>query len=343
MRPLIIVIGAGIVGAAAAWARNGARVTVFEQNLPAAGASSKSFGWINASFAETPAYFRLRRAAVEAWHRLAADIGRPIPLVTGGSLWWQDQGAAFEAQAQHLAALGYASHEIGTDAFRRFEPAIADPPERCLHGPGEAAIDGAAMTAIFLAAAAEDGASVIVGAEVTGLQRQGSRVTGVQTAFGQHPSDHTLIAAGSASAALMDGAGLTLPMTNGPGLILRTTPVATRLNHLILSPEIHFRQEPDGSLVAGEIFSGAGPDAAPIQTDPVGLAAELLARLGRFLPGAGPLAIARINLGIRPVPGDGLPAIGRLAAAPGLYLATMLKRHHAGAAGGADGRPRAYG
>ncbi len=38
MPPHIIVIGAGIVGAAAAWAlaRNGARVTVFEQSLPAA-------------------------------------------------------------------------------------------------------------------------------------------------------------------------------------------------------------------------------------------------------------------------------------------------------------------
>ena len=60
----VIVVGAGIVGASIAYhlAAAGAAVTVLDAGAVGAGASAKSFGWINASFAETPAFAYCRNS-----------------------------------------------------------------------------------------------------------------------------------------------------------------------------------------------------------------------------------------------------------------------------------------
>ena len=67
-KPKIVVVGSGIIGASIALSclNLGADVLVLEQNKLGGAASSNSFGWINASFAESPAYFDLRNAAVDA-------------------------------------------------------------------------------------------------------------------------------------------------------------------------------------------------------------------------------------------------------------------------------------
>ncbi|MGV6803572.1 MAG: FAD-dependent oxidoreductase, partial [Ruegeria sp.] len=58
----IIVVGAGIVGASIAYqlARTGHTVTVIDRDMPGAGASGRSFGWINASFYLDMAHHELR-------------------------------------------------------------------------------------------------------------------------------------------------------------------------------------------------------------------------------------------------------------------------------------------
>ncbi|MEC8153803.1 MAG: FAD-dependent oxidoreductase, partial [Pseudomonadota bacterium] len=99
-----IIVGAGIVGASLAFAltRRGQRVTVIERHAPAAGASSKSFAWLNANYPDTAAYFRLRIEALEHYRELskAFDLG-PV-LRFGGSLWWEDEGTDFD---RHVALL----------------------------------------------------------------------------------------------------------------------------------------------------------------------------------------------------------------------------------------------
>ena len=55
VKPKVIVVGSGIIGASVALACQdlGAKVTVLEQGPLGGIASDKSFGWINASFAKT--------------------------------------------------------------------------------------------------------------------------------------------------------------------------------------------------------------------------------------------------------------------------------------------------
>ena len=324
----VIVIGAGIVGAAVAdqLALNGADVTVLEQSAPGSGASGKSFGWINASFAETDAYFALRRSAIDAFRQLGEELSLAHTLDWSGCLWWEDQGDAFELQVRELERRGYEAEVIDGAQFARLEPAVANPPDRAIHCPIEGAADGDQVAVALLERAARNRADLICGRAVTGLRRRAGRVVGVETGLGALTADLVICATGAWTESFLKGSGLHLPMDNKPGLILHTAPVARQVRHIIMSPDIHFRQTPDGSIVMGEIFSGGFGEAA--QGDALShasaLADDLLSRLARRLPAAA-TAIQRnsIMLGTRPVPADGLPAIGPVPGTSGLYLATM--------------------
>jgi D-hydroxyproline dehydrogenase subunit beta len=318
----IVTVGAGIIGASIAFraAEAGADVTLIEAAAPAAGATSKSFGWINASFAETDDYFHLRMAALGAHHRLDADLGGS-GVRWGGSLWWEEEGAAFDAHVAKLTALQYAHRVLDRTQFARLAPAIADPPDRCLLVAQEGSVEGPALTARLLSAAAAQGAHIRLGCSALGLMATGKAVTGVMTTHGPLTADVTVIAAGMGSVALLAGVGVDLPLDNKPGLILHTRPIAPVTDHLILSPDVHFRQSPDGSLVAGEIFSGDGPGRDWITSDPGRLADDVLHRLAARLPGHD-IRPAVTMLGQRPVPRDGLPLVGPVGP-EGLYVAAM--------------------
>src|SRR6266853_3170959 len=76
-RDHILVVGAGIIGASIAYhlAKRGARVTIAEAQRPAAGATGKSFGWINATFSKRPrAYYEFNLLGMAEWRRLETEL-----------------------------------------------------------------------------------------------------------------------------------------------------------------------------------------------------------------------------------------------------------------------------
>jgi glycine/D-amino acid oxidase-like deaminating enzyme len=135
-------------------------------------------------------------------------------------------------------------------------------------------------------------------------------------------ADHVVAATGIASGALFATLGIVLTYQTIPGLIVHTSPVAPVLRHLILSPGIHFRQERDGRIVAGEIFSGNGPNAHRLTEDPRGVADEIMVALRKRLPDIA-FAGSRVMLGKRPVPQDGRPILGKVPEWDGLTVAVM--------------------
>lgn len=299
----VIVVGAGIVGASCAYhlAKAGADVTVLEAGAVGAGASAKSFGWINASFAETPAYYALRREAIDVFRALSESLS--LPRVSwNGALWWEDEGAAFEAQWDEVSARGYEVARVDAAQFAALEPNVANPPDACILGEVEGAADGAAVARALIRAS---GAQVVMGCEVTAVAARS-----VQTSHGTFTADHVVVTVGAASGALLG-----LPMDNQAGIILHTQALAPTVGHIIMSPDVHFRQDPAGHIVMGEIFSGGGLGARDVSD----FAAQMLSRLRGRLPSV-ELDIANVMLGVRPVPKDGLPMVGWV---DGVYAATM--------------------
>ena len=312
----IVVVGAGIVGAAIAWnlARRGEKVLIIDQSGIGKGATGRSFGWINANFAETPDYFALRSAAIDAHHEMEAALG-PVDTRWCGCLWWEDEGAAFEPHVEELAAFGYEAGVVGAAEIAALAPALASPPERAIHVAREGGGDGEVIAARLMGAAVELGAQIWIGPKAESLLRENGRVTGLLTDHGPVLASQVIVAAGVGAASLAD-----LPMANKPGLILRTRPLAPVVSPIIMAPDVHFRQDSEGRIVAGEVFSGDGPGQASITRDPAGMANELMGRIRAHLPGH-KIEIERVTLGQRPVPRDGFPAVGEME--QGLYIASM--------------------
>lgn len=321
--PHILILGAGITGACLAHrlTRLGAKVTVLDAATPASGASGASFGWVNASFFLSEPHFHLRHAAMQAHHRLAAELGTDTP--PQGCLWYEEQGDAFDRTLATLARLDYPHRLLSRSQIAALEPALATPPDRALLFPTETAIDPAALTRRLLARATALGATLLTGLPATALTTAQGRVTGLLTPAGPLMADHVLLATGTGTPALLAPLGLTFPMLHRPGAIVCSQPLPPILRHILATPEQEVRQTPDGALIAPAAAQHQSDDstAAP---EPTSAIRSTLNRLRSLFPAADirPDGIAFAD---RPVPGDGLPALGPVL--PGLSMAVM----HSGA------------
>lgn len=112
-----------------------------------------------------------------------------------------------------------------------------------------------------------------------------------------------------------------LPLGPTAGFLVFTPPVATSLRRVLRTPLCDLRPDGAGRLML--IREATGSAAAPFDNPgPASEAArDLAARAARLLPGIGPVHPEATRVGIRPIPRDGLSAIGPMPGATGSYVA----------------------
>ncbi|MEO8243824.1 MAG: FAD-dependent oxidoreductase [bacterium] len=314
----VAIIGAGLTGATLAYrlTRAGCAVTVVEAAQPASAASGGSFGWINASFFHSEAHFNLRSAAIAAHHRLDRDLG-DTGTIWSGCLWWEEEGAAFDAHCEDLARFGYQQEHLTRTQIAAREPGLTAPDRAVFFGQ-EGAVDAARLTRRLLAAS---DATLWTGCPVTAIETTGAAATGICTAQGAMKVDHIILAAGTASPSLLAPLGLDLQLLHRPGLTLTTHPLPPLLSHIIASPALELRQDRQGRLIAPLAASHQSDSADIVAGLPADLATTALRHIQALLPGVTP-TVQKITLANRPVPVDGLPVVGPTGI-PGLSLAVM--------------------
>lgn len=293
------VIGGGILGASVAWhlRRAGASVTVYDRG--GTSATAGSFAWINASWGNDPLYRALRLESMRLWPGLAAALPEIGYRACGGLLWDlpEDKLRAYAAEVGDYGRL------VGRAEASALEPALQEPPDLAFHAPGEGMVE-ASLAARAMAGSVVYGEAVLD--EVQG--RPGVRLGDALDGF-----DAVVVAAGVASEAVLAPSGLRLAMSAPAGMLAWSQPVARMLNGLVMTPDMHVRQDARGRIVIGEDYAGTDPGAGAAEATH-GLVAGAAVRLGIKL------VFERMTLAARPTPGDGRPAVGALPL-PGVYLA----------------------
>lgn len=317
MAKRVVIVGSGIIGAATAYrlGRAGADVVIVDGGAP--GATAASFGWLNASFHHGEDHYRLRVEGLAAYDRLLAELEVPVRMT--GCLSTEFEGERMRAEAASLRALGYAVEEVDRVTFGKLEPAVAAP-DAALRFPDEGVAEPAPLNRALLNAAALYGARIVSGVRVDGLIEVAGRIIGVETGVGTIAADEVLVCAGTGTEALIATAGHRVPMVPRPAYVIETRPVAPVLSHVLATPDGELRQRPDGVLVMPASVSHQGDKAESLGLSPEEAAEATIARIRALLPGV-TLDWASVRLAYRPMPADGLPAVGRLS--EGLSVAVM--------------------
>lgn len=314
-----IVIGAGIVGASIGYhlARRRGDVTIIDRTGIAAGATGKSFAWINAHHFKSEAYHRIRYQSLAEYHRIERELDGGLGLSWCGALTFDAIGDAFDQRVERFRALGYPAEVISHNQFNELEPSYGHSPGRALRLSLEAAVNPVTACKALIDGAVQHGARTLFGSEISAVRRDQGRVTGVGTDYGTIDASRVVVAAGVGAEAILKSADIDLPMANRPGVMLHSKPVPKMLDHVIWGDRIHLKQQHDGRLVVGEVFSEGRNDF-----DPGMIAEQMLVDVRRHLPDVD-FEIDQTTIGLRPIPKDGMPVIGAARGVDGLYIAVM--------------------
>lgn len=332
----IVIVGGGILGASLAYhlSRRGAQVTLLEKEAPAAGATSRSFAWLNADFSKQPFdYHALNKLGVWAYRLLEHELPG-LPVEWGGCLQWHVDDARagqLRQQLRQLQEWGYAVRAISEADFHSLEPDFH--PGKILaasFAEQEGFANPTGLTDLLVKNAREAGAEVIYPCEVTGLGLEAGRVRFVKTTKGEFPARVLILAAGVGTPALASLAGVYVPLVPAPGLLLHTKPMPRLAHRVLIGPDAHFKQYRDGGMVIGDDF-GPSPTAAhdELKRHPLDFPDDAIRQLheqrilkqaAEYLPAARKAPVEKVTLGWRPMPKDGFPIIGPAENCPNLYI-----------------------
>ncbi|MGW0708381.1 FAD-dependent oxidoreductase [Streptomyces sp. NPDC002643] len=201
----LAVVGAGLMGAATAWAatRRGRSVAVLEQFGAGhdKGSSHGSARIVRRAYPD-PLYIRMTGQALELWRELEADSGTRLLRIVGGI----DHGRLRDPEGI-AAALAAAAvpHELlpPEEAGRRWPGLRFDGP--VLFHPEAGTVDAAGAVAAFLQRAGARGAEVRYDRAVRGITVLGDEAVRLETDGGTITARRAVIAAGAWVTDLLGG------------------------------------------------------------------------------------------------------------------------------------------
>lgn len=325
-RPDVLVIGAGIVGAACARALAGAglRVTVLEQGFPAGGTTAAGMGHI-VVMDDSEAQFALTAWSRQLLDALVAELPPDAEYLRCGTLWVAEdaeQLGAARAKQRFYEERGVRAEVLDAAALREAEPRLRAGLAGGLLVPGDAVVYPPAVARWLLAEAERAGARVRRGVAVRAVE-----ASGVRTDDGLLEAAHVVNAAGAWAPALVPGLpvvprkGHLVVTERAPGFCRHQVVELGYLHsaHTLTAASVAFNVQPraTGQLLIGSSREIVGWDA----TINRGALGRMLRRAIAFMPDLAGVPAVRTWTGFRPATPDSLPLIGRWAAVPGLWIA----------------------
>ena len=323
----IIIVGAGIVGAACAFegVRAGLRVKVIEPRVVGGGATAAGMGHIVA-MDDSPAQLALTRYSQVLWRNLAPHLPPDCEFTASGTLWVAADDA--EMAAVKRKAMLYGQAGIPTEVLDAQQLAEAEPHLRrglagALRVPQDGVVYPPCVARFLLEQARFLGADVLLGRTVRAVTGDGVLLDdGTNLATGA-----VVNATGHWAAELTPG----LPVTKRKGHLVITDRYPQKVRHQLIelgylknahavtADSVAFNVQPRAT---GQLLIGSsrqyGAEGAEVETP---ILQAMLRRATEYMPDLAKISAVRVWTGFRAATPDHLPIIGRVEGSL-LYLAT---------------------
>ena len=330
----MLVIGAGVVGAACAYyaARAGLTVTVVDRGSVAGGTTGAGEGNLLVSDKQPGPELDLAVLSSRLWRDLAGQVGLGAAFeyeAKGGLVVAATGVTALEEFAAQQREAGVRAVPVAPGDLAGYEPHLADDLAGGVFYPEDAQVQPMLAAAHLLRTS---GADIRTGVTVIGFLRSGSRVTGVRTDRGDIAAGAVVNAAGTWGGEVAALAGVHLPILPRRGFILVTEPLPPLIRHKVYAAEYvaNVASEQEGletsavveGTQAGTVLIGASRERIGFDRT---LSVPVLRRLAQqaiaLFPMLADVAAIRAYCGFRPYCPDHLPVIGPDPRAEGLLHA----------------------
>ncbi|QBD76484.1 glycine oxidase ThiO [Ktedonosporobacter rubrisoli] len=328
--PDIVIIGGGVIGCSIAYhlRKAGAEVLVIEREEVAAEASSAAAGLLSplGNINQPGPFADLLLASWRLYPELIPELeeasGIDVEYKQVGALHVATQEQTVE-KLRHFKQLweehGARVNWLSGDEVREMEPLLSPHALAALHTPEEGSMKVERLTRAFAGAARQLGVRFQEHTEVKGFQRDGARVTGIQTVAGETIACNQLvIASGAWSARCGEWLDVAIPVEPVRGQILSLRQMQTPLRHAIFSEEVYMAPKLDGTIYVGATVERVGYD----KRNTVGGVAWVLNSAMHIVPEFEKAGIVNIWAGLRPGTPDGVPILGRAPGWDNVILAT---------------------
>jgi D-hydroxyproline dehydrogenase subunit beta len=327
-QPDVLIVGAGIVGAACALecAVSGLQVAVVEQAVVGGGATAAGMGHI-VVMDDSEAQFQLTNYSESLWHELAPQLPADCEYLPCGTLWVAaDEEEFAEVLRKHKF---YSLRNVSSQVLNSAEIAAAEPKLRPglaggLLVPGDGVVYAPCVARYLLEEAIKAGASATTGQPVKSIE-DGS----VTLADGTSLTAGLVVnAAGTAARELVPG----FDIQPRKGHLLITDRYPDFVNHQLIelgylksahsltSDSVAFNVQPRRT---GQLLIGSSRQYG--LEDPVvdyQILSRMLRRAIEYMPELAQLSGIRVWTGFRAATADKLPLIGRAPGFSRVYVAS---------------------
>lgn len=316
-------------------AEAGCTVTVFDRGEAGRGATWAAAGMLAAGVETEPGEERLLALTRES-QRLWPDFARAVEAASGVSIDYRDEGTLVVALTRDdierlrftydfQRGLGLSLEWLTGAEARRREPYLRAGVAGAVYSRADHQVDNRKLAAALRLAFLGAGGTLHEHSEVSGLDIEAGRVTGVVVGDRRHAADIVVLAAGAWSRdipGLPEAARPPVRPLKGQMLALRMDPAAPILRHVLWAPGVYLVPRHDGRLIVGATTEEKGFDT----TLTAGGVFALLEAAWRALPTVEELAIDEMWVGFRPGSRDDAPILGPTPV-EGLVLATGHHRN----------------
>src|ERR1700751_4600189 len=324
----VVIVGAGIVGAACAdaFAERGLRVAIVDRDVVGSGATAAGMGHI-VVMDDSDAQFALTHYSQRLWQELRAELPEDVEYEQSGTIWVaadeEEMGEVFRKR-EYYQKREVAVEVMDAGQLKEAEPNLRDGLAGGLLVPGDAVLYPPCAARFLIGRARQREAKLKLGASVVEISEGKVRLND-----GQEIAGGIVVNAAGANAAELI-AGIDVKKRKGHLVITDRYPGFLRHQlvelgylksaHSVSRDSVAFNVQPRRT---GQILIGSSRQygAEHKEVDQAMLAAMVL-RAQEYMPALGSMSAVRVWTGFRAATPDKLPLSGPCPGSKSVFLAT---------------------